>query len=216
MNNRTGHPPYFFYLKTFLIKHLPLDFPKNFCYTKFKVLGGLYLIMIILALDLSTKSSGYAIFNNQELIKHGYITAGSSNLYHRIHKMTDEIKTIAEENKVEKAVIEDVIPDDVKGNQKVFKALMYLQGFITDVLDSLNIPFIFYTASEWRKKCKIHTGRGVLRESLKPKDIEFVQNQFGIKVNDDEADAICLGFAEVGGEIKAPQVIVDDSGFEFA
>lgn len=172
--------------------------------------------MIILALDLSTKSSGYAVFDNQELIKHGYITAGSANLYHRIQKMADEIKTIAEENKVQKAVIEDVIPEDVKGNQKVFKALIYLQGFITCALDSLDIPFEFYTASEWRKKCGIHTGRGIKRESLKPLDIKFVQNQFGLKVNDDEADAICLGFAEVGGTIKEPQVVIEEDGFEFA
>ena len=87
--------------------------------------------MIILALDLSTKSSGYAVFNNQELIAHGYITAGSANLYHRIQKMTNEIKTIAETNKVEKAVIEDVIPEDVKGNQKVFKNLsLRIGGFL--------------------------------------------------------------------------------------
>ena len=73
----------------------------------------------------------------------------------------------------------------------------------------------FIVASAWRKKCGIHTGQGIRRESLKPKDIQFVQNQFGIKVNDDIADAICIGFSYVGGEIKDPQVIVTDGGFEF-
>ena len=52
--------------------------------------------MIVLALDLSTKSSGYAIFQDQNLIKHGCITAGSPNLYNRIHRMADEITTIVE------------------------------------------------------------------------------------------------------------------------
>lgn len=171
--------------------------------------------MVILALDLSTKSSGYAVYENQDLIEHGYFTASSSNIYHRIHKMCDEIKTICLNNKIDKAIIEDVVPEDVHSNQKVFKALMYLQGFVTDVLDSLSIPFEFFVASEWRKKCGIRTGRGIKRESLKPQDIQFVQNQFGIKVNDDEADAICIGFAFVGGEIKQPQTIVTDDGFEF-
>lgn len=171
--------------------------------------------MIILALDPSTKNSGYAIYNNQELIAHGCISAGSNNLYHRIDKMVEGLEKILIEYQVEEAIIEDVFPEDVQHNQKVYKALMYLQGFLTHKLDEYKIPFNFYTASEWRKKCGIRTGRGIHRESLKPQDIKFVQNQFGIKVNDDEADAICIGFAKVGGEIKQPQIIkVDD--FEFA
>ena len=121
--------------------------------------------MIVLALDPSTKSTGYAVYNDQNLIAHGCISAGSSNLFKRISRMTVETK--------------------------------------------------FYVASAWRAKCGIRTGRGIKRESLKPQDIKFVQNQFGIKVNDDEADAICIGFAEVGGTIKQPQIIIDD-GFEFA
>lgn len=171
--------------------------------------------MIVLALDPSTKSTGYAVYKDQELITHSYITAGSTNLYNRIHKMIEEIEKVIKEYKVEKAIIEDIIPDDVRNNQSVFKALMYLQGFITDLLNTYNIEFAFYTASEWRKKCGIHIGRGIKRDSLKPQDIKFVQSQFGIKVNDDEADAICIGFAAVGGVIKEPQVIIEDD-FEFA
>lgn len=172
--------------------------------------------MIVLALDPSTKNSGWAIYQDQELIKHGCITASSTNLYKRIHKMTEEIEKILKNNKINLVVIEDVFPEDVHNNRNVFNALMYLQGFITDLLNTYKITFKFYVASEWRKKCGIHTGRGIKRESLKPKDIQFVQNQFGIKVNDDEADAICIGFAEVGGVIKEPQTIIIEDGFEFA
>ena len=172
--------------------------------------------MITLALDLSTKNSGYAIFENQDLKTYGCITAGSANLYNRIDKMITELTKILEDNKIDNVIIEDVIPQDVKGNQTVFKALMYLQGFVMHLLNKYNIKNIkFYTSSEWRKKCGIHTGRGITRESLKPKDIQFVQSQFGIKVNDDVADAIGLGFAAVGGVIKEPQIIKDEDGFEF-
>jgi len=38
-------------------------------------------------------------------------------------------------------------------------------------------------------------GRGITRETLKQKDIEFVKNKFNKIVNDDEADAICIGYA---------------------
>ena len=36
---------------------------------------------------------------------------------------------------------------------------------------------------------------GIKRTSLKEADIAFVEETFGITVNDDEADAICIGFA---------------------
>lgn len=158
--------------------------------------------MITLALDPSTKSTGWAIYEDQTLTAHGCISASSSNLYNRIHKMIDELEKIIKENKVDNAIIEDVFPEDVHNNRSVFNALMYLQGFITDLLNTYKITFKFYTASEWRKKCGIHTGRGVRRDSLKPLDMAFVKNQFDISVNDDEADAICIGFAGAGGIVK--------------
>ena len=171
--------------------------------------------MRTLAVDASTKSTGYAIFDDQELKHYGCITASSANLYKRIHKMQDELEKIINEYKPDKIIMEDVIPDDVKGNQTVFRALMYLQGYLTEIYDKNKIPFELVVASHWRKLCGIKTGAGVRRESLKPKDIKFVKNQFGIDSNDDVCDAICIGFAAVGGTIKEPQVVVVD-GFEFA
>ena len=172
--------------------------------------------MITLALDLSTKSSGWALFENQDLIKYGCITAGSANLFNRIDKMTKDLSDILDSYNIDNVIIEDVIPDDVHNNQKIFKALTYLQGFILRELDHHSIDNIkFYVSSEWRKICGIRTGKGIKRESLKPQDIAFVQSQFGIKVNDDVADAICIGFAAVGGAIKEPQTIIEEDGFEF-
>lgn len=172
--------------------------------------------MITLSLDLSTKSSGYSIFQDQNLIDYGCITSGSSNLFTRIDKMIEGLTLIINKYTIDAVVIEDVYPEDVKYNQNVFSALKYLQGFVLNLLDKNKITNIkFFTASEWRKKCGIHTGRGVHRESLKPQDIKFVQNQFGIKTNDDVADAICIGFAAVGGEIKNSEIEVTDDGFEF-
>lgn len=172
--------------------------------------------MIVLALDPSTKDTGWAIYTDQTLTAHGHISAGSANVFHRIHHMIDEINKIIIQYAPTKAILEDPLPEDVRHNIQVFKALTYLQGFICDSLNKQKIEYKFYTSSEWRKKCGIHTGRGVKRESLKPADIAFVQSQFGIKVGDDEADAICIGFAAVGGTIKTPQAIIDDYGFEFA
>ena len=50
--------------------------------------------MNILALDCSTKSTGLAIFKDKEFLGKGCITASSSDLYARIHKMVDKIDTL--------------------------------------------------------------------------------------------------------------------------
>ena len=174
--------------------------------------------MVTLAIDASTKSSGIAVFEDQQLKYYECITASSANLYNRIDKMIEGIEKVIKDFQPTNIIIEEVLLEDIHHNNNVFKALLYLQGFIMHLLNKYKLVnnVKFFGASEWRKKCGIHTGRGVLRDSLKKKDIEFVKSQFDLTVNDDIADAICLGFAAVGGTIKQPQVIIDDSGFEFA
>ena len=74
---------------------------------------------------------------------------------------------------------------------------MWLQGALAMMAHD-NFPkveIIYLYPSEWRKSCNIKTGRGVVRETVKQRDIRFVEETFGIKVNDDIADAIGIGYA---------------------
>ena len=169
--------------------------------------------MIVIGIDGSTKSSGISIFDNKKLIHYECITASSTNVFKRIDKMISELEHIITKYKVEYAYIEDVYPEDVHNNIQIYKTLTYLQGFILHLLDKYNIKHTFFTASEWRSKCGIHTGRGIKRESLKPKDIEFVKNHFNIDVNDDIADGICIAYAGLLPDTKS---IKTEDGFEFA
>ena len=169
--------------------------------------------MTILALDCSTKNTGWSIFKEQELIDYGCISAGSANLFHRIDKMILELNKIIEKYKPEKVIIEDVLPADVHNNIKIYKALTYLQGYVLHALDDNGITDIkFYTASEWRSKCKIKTGPGIKRETLKSKDIDFIKQQYGIEVNDDVADAISIGYAFLSEQNSTVEIV---DGFEF-
>lgn len=171
--------------------------------------------MFYLALDLSSKSSGYAVFEDKKLMKYGCITAASSNVWHRIDKMILELDKILQQYQFSHIYIEDVYPEDVKGNLTVWKTLTYLQGFVLHLLDKYDLKSTFLTASSWRSKCGIHTGRGIKRESLKAKDIAFVKNHFGLDVNDDVADAICIGCAVLGVAPIQPEVSKTADGFEF-
>ena len=155
--------------------------------------------MNILAIDASTKSSGIAVYENKNLKYYTCITSSSTDLFKRIHKMVDEIDKMMNEHQISKLILEEVRPDDIGGhsNLNTHKALMYLQGavamMIHDKYPKITIEYLY--PSEWRKCCKIKTGRGVVRETVKQRDIRFVQETFGITVNDDIADAIGLGYA---------------------
>ena len=147
--------------------------------------------MKILSLDLSTKSSGYAIGENATLLKHGYITASSTNPIKRIIKMREQIKKIIQQEKIQKIILQEVRNEI---NSHTFKILIWLQAAIIIAAYEINskIQYDFLGASQWRAVLKIKQGRGIKREDLKPKDIQYVFEKYNIKVNDDQADAICL------------------------
>lgn len=172
---------------------------------------------IVLALDASTKATGWAIYKGKELTAHGVITAGSNNKWKRIEKMSTEIEKLIEEYSVSEVIIEEILLEDIHHNYNVFKALMYLQGEICHMLDKHKMVPEFVEASHWRKCCGIQTGRGVVRTSLKTMDIAFVRKQFGLNVSDDEADAIGIGFSKTNPPLKVEKNVVqkDEFGFEF-
>lgn len=163
---------------------------------------------MIMSIDASTQSTGWAIFDNQKLINYGCITSTKKNLIERIVYMAGEIdKILNQYPKVDKVIMEEVLPkneayDDGAShhsNPKVFKPLMWLQAAINFNLyfkhNKMNVEFIL--PNSWRSKCGISTGRGIHRDTLKAKDKTFVKEQFNIDVNDDIADAIGIGWSHV-------------------
>ena len=162
---------------------------------------------MILSLDLSTKSSGIAIFDNyKKLIDYTCITASSTDLVKRIYKIINDLKLFCQKyDNIDTVVIEEVRPEGNQygvGNQKTHKALMYLQAalvfFMHDNYPKVKIEYLY--PSEWRSRCGLHTGRGIKREELKKADIAFVKKVYNIEVNDDIADAIGIGYAYLSPE----------------
>ena len=162
---------------------------------------------MLLSLDLSNKSSGIAIFDNdKKLIDYTCITASSTDLVKRIYKIINDLKLFCQKyDNIDTVVIEEVRPEGNQygvGNQKTHKALMYLQAalvfFMHDNYPKIKIEYLY--PSEWRSRCGLHTGRGIKREELKKADIAFVKRIYNIEVNDDIADAIGIGYAYLSPE----------------
>lgn len=80
---------------------------------------------------------------------------------------------------------------------KTHRALMWLQGGVALMLYAYNkkLEMELIYPSSWRAAIGIKTGRGIKRTSLKEKDIQFVKENYNLDVNDDEADAICIGYS---------------------
>ena len=153
--------------------------------------------MKLLALDCSTKATGVAIFDSCALLGSSVITASSTDLIKRIHKMVDTIDQLVGEIGIDTIVMEEVIPDHSK-NQNTFKALMYLQAAVVimlhDKYPATKLELVY--PGSWRSTCGIKTGRGVVRETLKQADVRFANSTYGLNISsDDQADAICIGHA---------------------
>ena len=147
--------------------------------------------MKILSLDLSTKSTGWCIGQNESIISHGCITSSSKDVMKRIIKMRDELSKIIKDNKIQKIIMQQV---RLQLSSHTSKILMWLQGIITMATYEINskIEWDFIGPSTWRAALKIKQGPGIKRNDLKSQDIQYVKNKYNITVNDDEADAICI------------------------
>lgn len=154
----------------------------------------------IIALDLSTKSTGLAFYIGKELKDYRCIKASSDNLISRIKKITIDLKEYLHTNlDVDTIVLEEVIPDPEK-NILTFKALTWIHAaenfLFYELVPKAHIVYIYPSA--WRKICGIKTGKGIKRLELKREDVKLANKLYNLSLTtdqDDEADAILLGHA---------------------
>ena len=176
----------------------------------------------VLALDLSTRSSGYALGKDGELVDYGLVADKSTDVVNQQKvkeknlidvlllnmlnqkkknkkyiinlsiKMRDFFSNYMKENKVDEIVLEEVHPD--YNNSHTFRMLNWVQASIILAAYDIDpkIKITYLQASSWRCKIGIKTGPRIKRDVLKLKDMEYVKNKYDITANDDVCDAICI------------------------
>lgn len=163
--------------------------------------------MIIMGLDASTKSTGYSVFKNDELIDYGLVKADNSNMMYRLQDMYVEIKTLITKYRPELIIMEDVPMTGV--NLKVAKDLCVLQGLIYSLGIEKNKQILFVLPSSWRSAVGVFEGKKtreqMKREYQKERAINLVNERYNLKLewttkyNDDKngfsdiAEAILIG-----------------------
>ena len=147
--------------------------------------------MKLLALDQASRITGYAIFDDDQLITYGKIVTEDADVGIRLMKIRNAVKKIIEENNIDEVIMEDIqLQNNVQNNVQTFKTLAEVFGVIYELLTEMNIPNSAVLSSSWKSTLGI---KGRTRPEQKKNAQEYVINTFGKKPTQDECDAICIG-----------------------
>ena len=148
---------------------------------------------ILIALDESTTSTGYAVFRNSTLIEHGIFSSKSKNVLERVSYIMEEIEKLIKRYKPNDMIIEDV---QITMNAATAKSLLGLQFMIEIYAHRNNISCETYRTTKWRKILGLSNSRALDRKAKKQETIDYIKNKYDIEIlKDDESDAIAIGVA---------------------
>lgn len=148
-----------------------------------------------LALDQASRTTGWAIYDNKTLITSGHFSISANKIMRdRLYSFVTYFNDLIEKYHPEKIYYEGI---QYQSNIETYKKLAYIQAMI--IYFSSNIPIIELSPSHWRSVIKDKHGIkfGRSRTEQKKKAQDFVKEFFNKEVTEDEADAICLGYAGV-------------------
>lgn len=147
---------------------------------------------IMISFDESTKSTGYAVFEEEKLINYGAIQENSKNVNERVLDILNQIKElITETYSPETVVIENV---QITMSAPTAKALMGLQFAIELLCYKYNIECVSVRSAHWRKVLGLSNSPKIKRAEKKQQAMDYVKNKYGIDEKiDDVTDAICIG-----------------------
>lgn len=147
--------------------------------------------MRILALDASTKATGWSVFEDGEYTTSGMIEQKGKDAYDRIYQMQGQIGGLLSKYSPDEVYLEDIV---MERNANTFRLLGFLSGGIQYICHSKNIPVRLIGASEWRSMIGIQE-KGVKRADLKSNALAFCEKYIGLFVDEDEAESICINVA---------------------
>lgn len=149
----------------------------------------------LLAIDSSTKSTGYSVFINGSLNDYGCLEFNKiQNTDKRIQKMIAEIFELIKKYKPQIVVTEMTV---VVRNAQAQRNLTMILGAIYGYCIQNYITYFSFRPTEWRKLIS-EEKKPRKREELKLWSKKKVEELFDIKkINDDISDAILVGQAYI-------------------
>lgn len=146
--------------------------------------------MKLLALDQASRISGWAIFEDNELIKSGTFTLKSDDVGERLVDYRQHIEKLIVENDIDEVAFEDIQMQSQVNNVQTFKVLAEIFGVTQEYLAEHQYGYQIVSSNTWKSKLGI---KGRTRPEQKKNAQLYVLEHFNKKVSQDESDAICIG-----------------------
>lgn len=149
----------------------------------------------IIALDQASKTTGFAIYDNNKLVKYGTFTTTADEDIDRFAMIKSWLLSMIANWKPDYIGLEGIQFQEEGSGQKmgitVFQTLARLQGVLMMVCHEQKIPFEICSTNTWRHSCGV---KGKTRTDKKRSMQLLVKQWYDIKVTEDEADAIGIGY----------------------
>lgn len=175
--------------------------------------------MIVMGIDGSTTSSGWAIFESEgcKRLGSGRIKPKGDDWREKVQQECEAFKNIIEQYRPQVIYMEDV---PMKDGKSTIMKLGAVQGIIICLASQYKIKASFLLPSEWRSGLGLFDGtrQGTHREILKRKAVETANKLFGLELawvkekskqnEDDEAEALLIAYSQIKplkfGKPKSP------------
>lgn len=149
----------------------------------------------LVSIDGSTQKTGIAYFFNGEYVEHVLLDfSKDKNMENRFESMSKAIWQKLDEYRPNIIYIEETY---MANNPQTSKILTRLQGVVYAWCINNACEFNTIRPTSWRKQLNFQQGKNVKREQLKKQSLQYVLDNYGLEVTDDEADAICIADAVI-------------------
>jgi Holliday junction resolvasome RuvABC endonuclease subunit len=145
----------------------------------------------ILAIDQSSRTSGWAIFDDKILENYGKFHYDDLDPILRIIKLKSDIKNLVLQNNIDEIILEDI---QQQASVTTYKILAYVLGNLETLFAENGWKYQLTSSSTWKSFCGVK-GKG--RAEQKKNAQLFVLDTFGVKTIQDTVDAICIGWSKV-------------------
>ena len=149
----------------------------------------------LVSIDGSTQKTGIAYFCNGKYVEHLLLDfSKDKNMENRFESMSKEIWKMLDDYRPNIIYIEETY---MANNPQTSKILTRLQGVVYAWCINNACEFNTIRPTSWRKQLNFQQGRNVKREQLKKQSLQYVLDNYGLEVTDDESDAICIADAVI-------------------
>ena len=146
--------------------------------------------MRLLSLDQSSHITGWAFFENEKLIEYGKFNLIAEDIGERLWDYRQAIEKLIKKYNPDKVAFEDIQMQGQINNVVTYRILSEILGVTQEYMVEIGMPYEIVSSNTWKSKLNI---KGKQRAEQKQNAQKYILDQYGKKVTQDEADAICLG-----------------------